>query len=58
MYTGIKNWENGHNEEKQFENYDDLCDWLAESPEAGIAAYTEVGTVDQGELGEDVLARQ
>jgi hypothetical protein len=57
MYTATKNWGNGTTETKEFDDYDVMCDWLSESPEAGISALTEIEDVNQKELQDDVSAR-
>lgn len=53
MYTGIKIWENGTREECTFEDYSDLCTWLAESPEAGMAAYHDGEAIAQTQIQVD-----
>lgn len=60
MYTAIKTFSNGLREEKEFDNYDDMCDWFALTPEAGMQAYLQNDTndsVNQIELQTDVAAR-
>lgn len=54
LFTGVKIWENGTQDERSFEAYEALCAWLAESPEAGITAYQGENTIDHRQLQEDV----
>jgi hypothetical protein len=58
MHTGIKTYENGTKEEKQFESREAMVEWLAESPEAGIAGYENGFAIPQRELQDEVEAAQ
>jgi hypothetical protein len=54
---GIKTFENGTRDEREFADYQEMVQWLAESPEAGVAAYAEDGSaIDQHALCADIEA--
>ena len=46
-YRATKRWENGTEESAAFADYDALCRWLAEDPEAGISAWEGDAPVEQ-----------
>lgn len=56
MFTGVRTYENGSNEEEQFETYEDMVKWLAEDSDAGVAGYEDGEPVEQGPLSDDIQA--
>lgn len=53
-YEAVKTFENGKREERHFDDYKEMVHWLAESPEAGVAAYEDGEAVDQKQLCDDI----
>lgn len=57
-YNGTKIWENGTTDSQWFSEYTDMCEWLAEHPEAGIHGTDGGVPIDQEQLQQDVSMYQ
>lgn len=54
MFEGIRTYENGTKETAEFDDYFALIKWLAQDPEAGVAAYEDGESVPQTSLVDDI----
>lgn len=54
--TAKKYFENGTCTAQYFTDYNTMCQWLAQHPEAGIEAWEDHQPIDQRQLQADVAA--
>ena len=54
MFEGIRTYENGIKETAEFNDYFAMIEWLAQDPEAGVAAYEDGDAVPQTLLADDI----
>ncbi len=54
MYEARYTYDNGQTELRSFDDYDAMCRWLAQYPEAGIRAWENNEEIDGLQLADDV----